>query len=197
MAVVAKSLKSLVVAGLALLASSASAQIVYEPVQYQYSAGGQTYYYGGADPRVHEAARRESGVSSWGRTNGYAFHSGNIDTHRAVVTEPTRVYTDQVPYWNARVHGFTADDARNEAYANSYAYFRKADLVRTAVRQADGTWHVPAQPSPQRGSIEIRPVPAVRPIVEQKKPSAAPKPVLIIPKRLLDKPLWGEPLPQA
>ncbi|MEZ0264126.1 MAG: hypothetical protein ACAI43_05320, partial [Phycisphaerae bacterium] len=83
------------------------------------------------------------------------------------------------------------------AYANSYAYFRKADLVRTAVRQADGTWHVPAQPSPQRGSIEIRPVPAVRPIVEQKKPSAAPKPVLIIPKRLLDKPLWGEPLPQA
>jgi hypothetical protein len=164
-------------------ASSASAQVIYEPVQYQYFSGGRAYYYGGADPQVHIEAHHLSHEQGYGRTQEYAFHSGNIDTHREVVTEPVRVYTDMIPNWNGHVYGYTVDDARNAAYMNSATYFRKADLLRTARVQEDGTWVVPSQPTP-RGTIEIRPYrPVVRPAVE-------PKPILIIPKRLLDKPLW-------
>lgn len=184
-------LGGVVLAALSACGAAASAQIVYEPVQSQYFAGGRAYYYGGADPRVHYSAARESGLATWGRSNGYAFHSGNIDTHREVSTEPTRIYSDQVPGQNARFFGYTVSDAQNQANANSYIYFRKADLLRTAIRQSDGTWTVPAQPSPARGTIEILPArPIVRPMMGDKK-AVAPKPVLVIPKRLLDKPLWG------
>jgi hypothetical protein len=58
--------------------------------------------------------------------------------------------------------------------------------------EADGTWTVPSQPVGSaagvgRGTIEIKPVrAAVTPVTE-------PKPLLIIPKRLLDRKLWEEP----
>ncbi|MDB5324121.1 MAG: hypothetical protein JWN40_5752 [Phycisphaerales bacterium] len=173
-------------------ASSASAQVFYEPVQYQYFSGGRAYYYGGSNPQVHYDANYLSHVSGYGRTQGYAFHSGNIDTHREVVTEQTRVYTDMIPYWNARIFGFTANDARNEAYSNAATYFRKADVARVARVQEDGTWVVPVQATSGAGTIEIRPYrPMVRPVV------AEPKPILIIPKRLLDKPLWPSNNPTA
>jgi hypothetical protein len=165
---------------LLMSASTASAQVFYQPVQYQYFSGGRMYYYGGSDPQVHYDANYLSHVSGYGRTQGYAFHSGNIDTHREVTTEQTRVYTDMIPTWNARIFGFTADDARNEAYNNAATYFRKADVARVARVQEDGTWVVPAQATAGPGTIEIRPYrPMVRPISE-------PKPILIIPKRLLD-----------
>jgi hypothetical protein len=173
-----------------VIASSASAQVFYEPVKYQYSSGGTYYYYGGSDPQVHRDAKELSHERGFGRTEGYAFHSGTIDVHREVVTEPVRVFTDEIPYWNARFFGYTVDDARNAAYQNSATFFRKADLARLARVQADGTWSVSANAS-VRGTIDIRPVaPAVRPVTE-------PKPILIIPKRLLDKKLWGEPLQSA
>ena len=181
---------------LMLFTSTASAQVIYEPVQYQYQSGGRVYYYGGSDPHIHWSATAESGAPNWGRSNGYAFHSHRLDTHREVSTEPARVYTDQIPTQNAAFFGFTADDARNQAYANSYAYFRKSELLKTAIRQSDGSWTVPAQPTP-RGTIEIRPYkPTARPLVEGAK-AIEPKPILIIPKRLLDKPLWGGSNPTA
>ena len=164
--------------------SSASAQVIYEPVQYQYFSGGRAYYYGGSDPQVHVDANHLSHEPGYGRTQEYAFHSGNIDTHREVVTEPVRVYTDMIPNWNGHIFGYTVDDARNAAYMNSATYFRKADLLKTARLQEDGTWSVPSQPTARVGTIEIRPY---RPVV---RPTVAPKPILIIPKRLLDKPLW-------
>jgi hypothetical protein len=171
----------------AVTASSASAQVYYEPVQYQHSAGGRAYYYGGTDPGVHYRATLNSRDPNFGRSNSYAFHSHRLDTHREVVTEPERIYLDSVPYHNARFFGASVDDARNAAYANAATYFRKADLRHVARVQADGTWSVPATAG-TRGTIEIRPVvqpPVVRPVV-------TPKPVLIIPKHLLDKKLWGE-----
>lgn len=176
-----------------MLAMSARAQVVYEPVQYQYFSGGRAYYYGGADPYVHWKANQLSREEWYGRTQGYAFHSGTIDTHREVSTEPTRVYTDMIPTWNARVFGYTENDARNAAYANAATYFRKADLRRMARVEADGTWTVPSQPGASaagRGTIEIKPVRAVTPAV---RPVGEPKPLLVIPKRLLDRKLWEEP----
>jgi hypothetical protein len=164
--------------------STVWAQVIYEPVQYQYFSGGRAYYYGGSDRQVHVEANHLSHEAGYGRTQEYAFHGGTIDTHREVVTEPVRVYTDMIPTWNGRIYGYTVNDARNAAYMNSATYFRKADLLKMARVQADGTWVVPSQPVARGGTIEIRPYhPVVRPVVE-------PKPILIIPKRLLDKPLW-------
>jgi len=171
---------------LLLAASSSFAQVIYEPVQYQYYSGGRAYYYGGSDPIVHVQANLDSLDAGYGRTNGYAFHAGNIDTHREVTTEQTRVYSDAVPYWNARIYGYTIDDARNAAYADANRFFRKADVVRMARVEADGTWTVPANATPASGTIDIRPMRPAAPAMR----TVEPKPILIIPKRLLDKPLW-------
>ena len=56
----------------ALASTAASAQVFYEPVQYQYFAGGRAYYYGGHDWRVHARANQLSHEPGYGRTNGYA-----------------------------------------------------------------------------------------------------------------------------
>jgi hypothetical protein len=179
---------------LMILASSpASAQVVYEPVQYQYWSGGRAYYYGGSNPLVHYRANVNSQHAGFARTNGYAFHSARLDTHRAVVTEPDRIYSDSTPYWNARVFGASVDDARNAAYANSATYFRKADLKYLARVEPDGTWSVPASAGAPTGTIEIKPGYRswMKPVFTE------PRPILIIPKRLLDKKLWGEPLKTA
>ena len=99
-----------------LCAASSFAQVIYEPVQYQYKSGGRSYYYGGADARVHMSAAWPMVYGAdWGRSNGLAFHSANVHTHREVATERPRVYTDALPLRNAYIYGFTANDARNEA----------------------------------------------------------------------------------
>jgi hypothetical protein len=163
-----------------LVTSSASAQIIYEPVQYQYSAGGQHYYYGGSNPDMHRWAHTPvGGAGRWGRTNGLAFVSGDIDRNRAVRDENTvRAFTDAMPYINAHVYGFTATDARNEAYFNVPMYFRKADLLNAAVR-VDGVHVVPAQAQPVRIDRDDNGRP---------RASTAPRPVMIIPKDKLQRP---------
>ena len=191
-----KLLAACVVALLLGIGSSAFAQIIYEPVTYQYSSGGSLYYYGGSNPRVHEDANHLSGETTYGRSNGYAFHSANIDTHREVVTEPTRVYTDMIPFQNAHFFGYTVNDARNAAYAKAATYFNKAAALHAAELQNDGTWLVPSQAQVVgHGTIDIRPwKPAVAPVVT---PVSEPKPLLQIPKRLLEKPLWPSNNPTA
>jgi hypothetical protein len=171
-----------------LIAAPAMAQVVYEPVRHQY--GGQNpYYYGGADPRIHESALWPSARgANWGRHNGFAFSSANIHTHREVVTERTRTFTDALGVRNAYVHGFTPNDASNEARNSIPLYFRKADMLRHAQSAADG-WVVPAQW--QRfgapGTIEIK---------RWKRGGASERPVIVIPKDMLDQKLWEEPRKQ-
>lgn len=164
---------------LVCVASSASAQIIYEPVQYQYEAGGTTYYYGGSDPRIHALAQRPfSSSGTWGRVNGFAFASST----RSVSNEPVRVFTDTTGSINAHQLGATPNDARNEAYANQPRYFVKRDLLRAAVPQADGSFVVPAQALPVRiyksSGVEVTPAPATM-----------PRPLMIIPKDQLIKPI--------
>jgi hypothetical protein len=174
---------SRVVICLALLAivSSASAQVIYTPVQYQYSAGGTTYYYGGSDPRVHElAAEIHSDSPSYGRTAGFAFVSGDAWVHREVDNEPTRVYTDALPMRNAGDFGFTPNDARNEAYNNLPRYFVKRDLLHAAVA-VDGAWVVPAQAAP------IRVYKSNGMSIDRHR-ETMPQPLMIIPKEMLTPP---------
>jgi hypothetical protein len=174
---------------LILVASSAaSAQVIYTPVQHQYFAGGRAYYYGGTDPAVHANFAALSLVPGYGRTGGYAFQSGDIDRHREVTTERAPVFTDAMPGEDARQHGFTQQDAANEALANSPTYFRKSDVIRMARVQPDGSWVVPANTVPARGAIEVKGLG----VVPRTPVYTEPKPILIIPKRLLDKKLWPE-----
>ena len=143
--------------------SSASAQIIYEPVQSQYrGCDGVTYYYGGSNPVIHQFA----GI--------------RLDGHRVVESQPLQVFTDRTGLINAALLGYTADDARNDAYAAVPRYFAKRDLLNAAVRQ-DGVWVVPAQAQPVRISKSngTQVVPA---------PAAMPRPLMIIPKDMLLKP---------
>src|SRR5262245_7064564 len=113
--------------GLFIGASHASAQIIYEPVQYQYGSQ-RAYYYGGNNPAIHRAAQSpQDDAGRWGRVGGYAFVSGNLDTHREVVTEHPRTFNDALGYQDASIYGYTPNDAHNDANANQPRYFRKSD----------------------------------------------------------------------
>jgi hypothetical protein len=166
-----------------LFTSFASAQLIFQPVQYQY--GGQnSFYYGGSNPLVIERGNQPA-CGEYGRVHGYAFVSDNGVSHREVSTEPLRVYSDCVGrgFRNAAIFGYSIDDARNEAYSNVPLVFRMRDLIAHAEPVSDGTWVVPPNAPYNRapGTIEIKPY--VRPA-----PSSNPHPVLIIPKKLLEEP---------
>lgn len=177
--------KALAAIGLSLLFPAVShAQTVYEPVQSQYRAGDRTFYYGGSDPRVFEYARQRLGCLQDGRYTREGAY-GVAYLRRGLVSEPAQyTFSDCAPYRNAIVFGYTSVDARNDAYANAPRFFRMADLLATAEPAADGIGVVvPALPRP--GTIDIRPARRAAP-----PPATAPatqaKPVLIIPKKLLE-----------
>jgi hypothetical protein len=163
---------------LGLISSAVQAQIIYEPVRYQY--GGQNpFYYGGSDPRVIDYASGPVGGGGWwGRVHGFDFISGDYQTHRDVTNERYRVYSDAIPFQDARLWGYTDNDARNDAYANVPTYFRKADLINNAVQNRDGSWTVPAQmsPGPRYYVTPARPGPTT---------TTAARPLMMIPKKAL------------
>src|SRR2546421_2852024 len=129
--------------GLFIFVSSVSAQIVYEPVKYQYITGpnGNVFYYGGANHWMLHFAKRDV----------------NVNPHQ-VVTDGRRVYSDNVPRRNAFYFGYTAGDAYNEANQNVPRYWRKSDLLRSGHVDCSGALVVPANaPCYGDGTIEIRP----------------------------------------
>jgi hypothetical protein len=129
---------------LGVCTASARAQIIYEPVQYQYGDQNK-YYYGGTDPRVFErAAVPGDPGAEWGRINGSDFASGDVWVHREVSDQPVRVYSDALPTQNATLYGFTATDAANVSNASVPRYFRKADVL-AAASAAAGVLIVPAR----------------------------------------------------
>ena len=167
------------------IASSASAQIFYEPVRYQY--GGQTpWYYGGSDPEMFRAAEIDHAQAR----DGYAMVTGNVLTHRAVTYSHPSVYVDALPRGNAAPYGYTPTDARNAAYANAARYFCKRDALRQAAVDADGALHVSPNISCERpsGTIEIKPY---------VQPASAPNRVFIFPKGLLDRKLTNDAKPSV
>ena len=164
---------------LLVLAASARAQVIYMPVQYQYSNGGMTYYYGGNDPSMlgyieHVKCRN-------GYPSAVTGHGHNSLRHTlGQIGEPTYVFSDCLKYRNAAVYGYTADDARNEAMAGMPLYFTKRDLLEAAVHAGDGTLVVPASGKAHKmmthgGSATTRPS-ATQP--SEPKPRA----IIIIPK---------------
>ena len=127
---------------LLVVASSARAQVIYEPVQYQFS-NGMTYYYGGNDPSMHhyiEHVKCRNGYPS--EVTGH--HHNSLRHTVGQIGEHTYVFSDCLMYRNAAVYGYTAVDAHNEAMANLPRYFTKRQLLESAVHVGDGTLVVPA-----------------------------------------------------
>jgi hypothetical protein len=163
------------VAAIALaMTGSARAQIIYEPIQYQYGDQNK-FYYGGTDPRVFErAAAPADAGAEWGRIHGFDFASGDASVHREVDDQPVRVYSDSLPTQNATLYGFTATDAANVANASMPRYFRKADCLAAAA-QTPGVVIVPARAIfPQAPAQAIRPLPTTRPLMILPDPAVAP-----------------------
>ena len=129
-----------------LLAPVAGAQILFLPVQYQYDLQ-RPFYYGGSDPAVFAYAEGLRKIA-WGRVNGFAFYSGDVRSFREVSSEPLRACSDQLPYENAALYGYNANDARMTAYAAVPRFFCKRDLLAAAVPLPDGSRIVPAAACP-------------------------------------------------
>jgi hypothetical protein len=120
---------------LLVVAKCATAQVVYEPVQYQYR-NGITYYYGGNNPIVHHRADLAKCRDGW----PIGIDGEHAMSHRSLLgqaTEPQYVYTDCFR-GNAAVYGLTPTDAHNEAMAHVPLYYTKRDLLVAAVPAADG-----------------------------------------------------------
>lgn len=171
------------------LSPAASAQVFYEPVQYQYTLGdGRTFYYGGSNPAVFDAAhRRLACVKSRAELDESRFGYGVA--YRGLIGEPPqRVYTDCLGAGReAYLYGYTSVDARNEANANVPTYYRKGDLIRGAVLDHDGTLVVPAQAPAGPPSMMIRSYrtddPTTKPLTQ---PATKPKAIIIIPKKRIE-----------
>src|SRR5215218_3774783 len=107
------------------LAPAAVGQIIYEPARYQHVTGsGQTYYYGGSEPRTFYWAEMQSELDAacYNRYRYGAFSGGDRCIGDGMISERPRVFSDYVPHRDARRWGFTADDARNEAVRTAPLY---------------------------------------------------------------------------
>jgi hypothetical protein len=175
----------LIAAAMGMIVLSASllqAQTIYAPVQYQYGQGEHLYYYGGSNPAVFDLAERQSRLDELSDHRYTSERYNDAYLHHRLIGQLDRVYSDAVPYLNARVFGYLQVDAANEANANVPLYFRKADLLRTAVRQPDGTRVVSAQAHPvmvDRSEDRAETRPTVRPraiiIIPKSKPRTSDK----------------------
>jgi hypothetical protein len=168
---------------LLVVASSASAQVIYEPVEYQHT-NGMTYYYGGNDPSMKhyiEHVKCRNGYPS-AITGG---HSNSLRHTLGQIGEQSYVFSDCLGYRNAAVYGYTSVDARNEANNAVPRYFRKSELLEAAVPQADGTFvvpasgkshHVPAYEAPKHNGAATQPATTQPRAIIRITPRKAPKP---------------------
>ena len=177
--------------------SVASGQVIYEPVQHQYG----TVYYGGTNPALIATAKQTcaddlgaAGLPYYYRSFGYIPLPGTLyaGVGNKVVDERLLALCDRGNFYCL---GCTADEARNQAYANVPRYFRKGDLLATGI-ETEGVVIVPATP-PRRGRIEIKPYAPTAPTNPPSTltaPATQPAPILIIPKNGLapvDRPLMA------
>jgi hypothetical protein len=162
------------------VASSARAQVIYQPLQYQYS-NDVTYYYGGNDPSMHsyiEHVKCRNGFPS--AITGS--HHNSLRHTLGQIGEHEYVFSDCLKYRNAAVYGYTADDAANEAMANMPLYYTKRDLLAAAVPAGDGTLEVPAMGLPH-GAMHHAATNGATTQPSEPKPRA----IIIIPKGSLKK----------
>ena len=118
-----------------VVASSASAQVIYQPVQVQYGTD-MKYYYGGGNPDQHAYADRVACRNGYPSATTGNYYS-SLHCTLGQVGENRLILSDCLPYRNAAVYGYREHDAVNEANAAAMQYYRKGDLL--AVPAGDGT----------------------------------------------------------
>lgn len=157
------------------IGSVCSAAIVYEPVQYQYQCGSESYYYGGRHPHAVAEAVARSHALRYSDPN-YQPHTFTFSTVRTPA-----VYSDALPSVNLAVYNYTATDAQNEANASLPRYFRKGDLLAAGKVGADGSLTVPANaipvPQPVSAAPTTRPTAQAIIIIPKRPPARLTKPV--------------------
>lgn len=175
-----------VAASASVAASSASAQVIYEPVVVQY--GGQNpYYYAGRDPYIHEAARfPHVEGATFGRVPGYAF----VSPRRQVVERNARIFTDSFSTLDARPWGMTIDDVVNEANARLPRYFTKRDLLASAqTRMTPRGLECTVAPDAPRVTDRVQPrgTMSIRPSVPRMYQGRGRGPLFSIPREMMDR----------
>jgi hypothetical protein len=160
----------------AVSSSSANAQTIYAPVQYQYGTERHRYYYGGNDPAVFDRAEQRRCIDEITDVPFTSRRYTDAYVHLRLVGQLDRVYSDCIPYLNARAFGYLPVDAANDANANVPRYFRKADLLRAGDVQADGSRVVAAQAEPV---VIVRD----RDLRTETRPAIKPRAIIIIPKK--------------
>ena len=159
-----------------VVASSASAQVIYQPVQAQYGTD-MKYYYGGGNADQHAYADRvacRNGFPSATTGNFYSSLHGTLGQ----VGENRLILSDCLPYRNAAVYGYREHDAVNEANAAAMQYYRKGDLL--AVPAGDGTLvSSPYAARADHGPAAGEDMQMARPASGEIKPRA----ILILPKK--------------
>ena len=169
---------------LLVVATSASAQVIYAPVQYQYT-NGVTYYYGGSDASMnHYIEHVKCRLGHPNEITGNNYNS--LRCTLGQIGEHCYVFTDCLPYRNAAVYGYTALDARNEAYANVATYFTMRDQMAAALPVGDGSLVVPAHGRPH-DTLMAHPRPGNTATTQPSE--VKPRAIIIIPK--------GAPRPKA
>ena len=128
-----------------VLASSASAQTIYMPVQVQYGTD-MKYYYGGSNPDMHDYADRVACRNGYPSARTGSTYSSLYNTV-GQVGENRVILSDCLPYRNAAAYGYREHDAVNEANAAMPRYFRKSDQALSAIPAGDGSMMVPATPA--------------------------------------------------
>jgi hypothetical protein len=152
-------IRSLLIAATICAASVASAQVVYQPVQYEYhTQTGRTFYYGGDNPRLIQWAANPGCL---GRARlGFGFipvpRPSYIFTSAPFlpVDRPSLVISDCDPLG---ITGLSVADARNQANARVPLYFRKAAPPKPAASAAETPVAPPRESEQPQGTIEIRP----------------------------------------
>jgi hypothetical protein len=179
--------RGIFIASLLCLAATSSAQIIFEPVQFQYPGPRGGFYYGGDDPRQLAAAERNAALL-------------DAEQRFGVVTRPVPVYSDLRPFEDARRYGFTPTDAYNDAQQSLPRYFRKSELLHDAIETSSG--HViPARAGDERRwSIDIHPGgPATSRRTAPSRttnPSRDRPPVIVFPREWMDRPAFPESKPR-
>ena len=179
-----------------LISTSAFAQVMFLPVQSQFSTGygDEKYYYGGTDPRVHMIARNNGCGTYHYSLNLHRFDGGNSFGQPSPLYDRTAIYTDCAPFGQDVSHqGFSPADAQNEANANAARYYRKSDQLAAAIVLPDGSRLVPPTP------VMIVPLYGDHSTMMSSTLPVRRGQVIIIPKRMLDRPLkdfTNPPVPQ-
>ena len=171
------------VVGACAIAQASSVQLIYEPVQ----GAKEDYYHGKNDPRTFFFQYRLEQYKEFGHPGLQPFVGGGFETelfHNPRLLEEPRPHARiDLPLGQEQIKGWTPGAWPDPNVSGGALFFRKADLMQDAEKQADGSFIVrqrSAYPAAPQREVKVVGTPTTRPtggpriIVIPKKRPAAP-----------------------